>query len=385
VLRSWEGRTLPELLRANHLDDVPERPFVHDGWSGAELTALLPEGRPGYVLKRDSLARDWIARATRDEMLREAFLAAGDTQLPSPLWAPYLGAAADGAGAAILMPDLTGILLDWERVVGPDALERVLDGVARLHALPWSEIRGTGGRVAWPWCPLRERLLLLARPSAEVYRADGLAVGDRFLAGWDAFDRTASAPARTLIGALAANPGPLLSALARLPATGLHGDLKLANVGLSDDGRVALIDWGMMLLAPVAVELGWLLVSNVATIPEPPDDVLTRYLRAAEIAAQATLQLRGRASWPEPDPAHPAAETIDGGDGPSLPPRGLAPTIGDWNAQVDLIWIVGLLLRGWRKGLDAEAGVVLPTGVSAADDLAWWCERAVAAAGRRLG
>ena len=47
-------------------------------------------------------------------------------------------------------------------------------------------------------------------------------------------------------------------------------------------------------------------------------------------------------------------------------------------------WIVGLLLRGWRKGLDAEAGATLGSGVAAADDLAFWCERAVDAASRRL-
>ncbi|MGK2851688.1 MAG: hypothetical protein ACSLFN_12355 [Candidatus Limnocylindrales bacterium] len=46
--------------------------------------------------------------------------------------------------------------------------------------------------------------------------------------------------------------------------------------------------------------------------------------------------------------------------------------------------IIGLLLRGWRKGLDARAGARLASGIDAADDLAWWGERAVDAAGRRL-
>jgi hypothetical protein len=45
---------------------------------------------------------------------------------------------------------------------------------------------------------------------------------------------------------------------------------------------------------------------------------------------------------------------------------------------------VGLLLRGWRKGSDTEAGVTLGSGVSAAEDLAWWCARAVEAAERVL-
>ena len=63
---------------------------------------------------------------------------------------------------------------------------------------------------------------------------------------------------------------------------------------------------------------------------------------------------------------------------------GLDPGVESWDAQVDLAAIVGLLLRGWRKGLDAEAGLTLPTGVSAAEDLTWWSDRAVEAAGRRL-
>ena len=74
-----------------------------------------------------------------------------------------------------------------------------------------------------------------------------------------------------LIRDLSADPSPLLAALGRLPATGIHGDLKLANVALLDDGRVALIDWSMMSLAPVAVELGWLLVSNSASLPIGPE------------------------------------------------------------------------------------------------------------------
>ena len=58
--------------------------------------------------------------------------------------------------------------------------------------------------------------------------------------------------------------------------------------------------------------------------------------------------------------------------------------LGDWDAQVDLVAIVGLLLRGWRKGLDAEAGSTLGSGVPARDDLDWWCDRAVEGAARRL-
>jgi hypothetical protein len=55
-----------------------------------------------------------------------------------------------------------------------------------------------------------------------------------------------------------------------------------------------------------------------------------------------------------------------------------------WATQRDLALVVGLLLRGWRKGLDADAGLVTACGWAATDDLAWWGRAAPEAARRRL-
>lgn len=349
MLRHWTERNLADLLAELDLQGLPEMPFPNDGWSGATLTQVR-RGDDVFVIKRTSWAQDWIARATRDHALREGFVANGQLPLPAPFRAPYLGAARDDTAVAMLMPDLSRELITWERedgapTVTPETLDRVFGGLARLHAVPDPGVPEVAGDRPWPWCPPRERLTLLSRPSAAQFVIDGVAAGARFLAGWDAFDRHADAAARDLVDGLAADPTPLLAALARLPDAMLHGDLKLANVALLSDGGLALIDWQMVMRAPVAVELGWLLVSNSGALPEPPDVVLDRYFAAA-----------------------------GGADTP----------IGDRDAQIDLTWIVGLLLRGWRKGLDAEAGRRLASGASASDDLAWWCAHAVAAARRRL-
>ena len=326
-----ERPRLEELLAAHGFADAHERELVHDGWSGSRITRLEQGGRRA-ILKRTSWSLDWIVRATDDRELRESWVAGGPRDLPEGVVAPYLGVAQDGEVASLLMPDLSGELISWVEgapAISLEVLDLVLSGLSTLHRSPW-----WSGRPDPPWCPLDRRLTLLARRSAERYRAEGLPAGDRFIAGWDAFDRQAAPRARELVDRLSANAAPLVEALARRPGVGLHGDLKLANVALLPDDAIGLIDWQMTMSAPVEVELGWLLVSNVALLPEPPDAVLQRY------------------------------------GSPSL--------------DHDLVWIVGLLLRGWRKGLDAEAGISTGWGASGPDDLAWWCERAVAAAERHL-
>jgi aminoglycoside phosphotransferase (APT) family kinase protein len=347
VLTAWQERPLADLLAEHGLDGFPEFPFSTDGWSGA-MFSVIDRATDQFVLKRTSVARDWIAAATRDTSLREACVAASSLGGRPPFG--YLGAAADDGEAAILMPDLSVELVAWDRPgqTGPlpsEDLDRVLSALANLHAVPWpAELEDADE--PFPWCPLPERLLLTSRPMCARHIASGIPAGiasaERLLAGWDAFDRLAPKRARELVSDLSSDPAPLVRALSTLPAVGLHGDLKLANVALGPGELVRFIDWSMTIVAPVAVELGWFLVSNTGSLHEPPEPVVERYRSAAN---------------------------------PGV--------LGDWDAQVDLAMIVGLLLRGFRKGLDAEAGVTLASGVSAEDDLAWWCERALEAA-RRL-
>jgi aminoglycoside phosphotransferase (APT) family kinase protein len=237
------------------------------------------------------------------------------------------------------MPDLTGTLLRWEAPVSVAETDTVIGALVSLHQRDWQRALAA----SFPWTDLRQRVLLLTRRAAARYEAAGNPVGQRFRQGWDAFDRHAAAAAEALIDGLTADPEPLFAALGRLPAAGLHGDLKLGNAGLAEDGLVWLIDWQMTLVAPVAVELGWFLVCNVAGLPIPPDDVLERYRAAAGL-----------------------------------------PDDEAWATQRDLALVVGLLLRGWRKGLDADAGLTTACGWTADADLAWWGREAVEAARRRL-
>jgi hypothetical protein len=388
--RDWRLRSLTGLLEELGVAGQPEHAFPTDGWSGARFSFVERRGandRPErFVIKRTSIGTDWIAAATNDRMIREAWLAnalAGSpvSGIPDGPTA-YLGAAADGDEAAIVTPDLTVELLAWERpghaaVADVQTVQLVLDGLARLHSSMWPRhVDGADFRPTadgpFPWCPLSERLTLTARPTCLRHIERGIPAGvesaRKLLLGWDAFDRQAPSPARDLIDTLAADPAPLVRALGRLPSAGLHGDVKLANVAVwPDQEQVRFIDWQMTIRAPVAVELGWFLVTNSAALPEVPSQILERYREAASSVGLVTRQTAI-------SPTLSISETTD---------RALTSN-ADWRAQVDLAWIVGLLLRGWRKGLDAESGATLGSGVSGPDDLQWWAEHAVAAADRLL-
>ncbi len=106
---------LASVLEAWGLAGVPELPLEHDGWSGALLTQLTRPDGARFVLKRDSVGRDWIARVTDDELLREAQFVHANPLLPPPVGLPHLAIATDGDEIAELMPIWLRVLVGDER------------------------------------------------------------------------------------------------------------------------------------------------------------------------------------------------------------------------------------------------------------------------------
>jgi hypothetical protein len=261
-------------------------------------------------------------RATDDVDCREAQFAAAPPPLPPAVRVPYIGAAHDAGTLTLLMHDIAADLVPPEaRMISGKELDEVLAAMATLHAAP-PPARGIS------WCGLRERLTLLTPERTAIARMYGAPVAQDVIEGWRLFADHAPADTVSLMHGLFNDPAPLLRALGHLPSGFLHGDLKLDNIGLDGAGAMWLIDWAMTLVAPPAVELGWFVAINSRRLPVPLDDVLDRYAAAARLAG-----------------VH--RERHDG-----------------------LAVICGLLLRGWRKALDAAGGE--------SAELAWWCEHALA-------
>jgi hypothetical protein len=239
------------------------------------------------------------------------------------------GLGRDGLGAALLMRDVSAELVP----PGDDPLPlehhlQLLDDLAALSARMWGW-EGAAGLV-----PLERRWTAFTDEQLDAERERGWpdAVPRIARDGWDRFAERAPGPARDVVLGLRRDLDPLIAAVRTTPQTFLHGDWKLGNLGIGRDGRTVLIDWTYCGPGPVCFELGWYLAINAARLPQPKEDAIE--------ALRTSLVAHG----------------VD--------------TAGWWDRQVDLCLLGALVLFGWEKALGDDA------------ELAWWCDRAVAGAGR---
>jgi hypothetical protein len=315
---------VPSLLRAHGLQGAVETPIAHDGFSGARMSRLEHEARR-YLVKRTSWADDWLMRHSHDREGREALFAASTAGgAPAPgVRTPYVGAARDGTGFAILMQDIGALLLPPAGVLAVGEADRVLAALASLHATADTDTPRTA------LCGLDERVTILSPSASDELQSAGIDFGA--VRGWQEFDRLAPRATRTVIHSIFEDPRSFCAWAAGQPPALLHGDAKLANMGMDSDD-VWMFDWSMVMRGPVGTELGWFVAVNASRLPWSPAETLDRYHRIAL-----------------------AQETAPDDHNESL-----------WAEQHALAVLTGMLVLGWGKALDAAGG--------RADEFAWWCE-----------
>lgn len=290
------------------------------GFSGARIYKQSNHDGSSYVLKVTSADTDWIMRATSDHGCREAMLANTACVRDDLINSPAIGSARDGAVFSILMHDISDYLLSNERLTN-DQLKTILLGMSRLHSLTPPDESDVS------WCSIENRLTLFM-PDPE--KLAHFRIGNDILRGWELFFDYSPKNIGDSVRSLFDDIGPLKRALGQLPNCFLHGDLKLDNIGIYPSGALSLIDWSMPMIAPAAVELGWFLAMNSRLLPISLDETITAYTSCSNIERR----LHERHQF--------------------------------------LTILCGLLIRGWRKALDAGSGEPA--------ELLWWCERASSAA-----
>ncbi len=289
------------------------------GFSGARIYGQSDHQGNSYVLKVTSAHTDWIMRATSDQRCREAILANSTCVRDDQIDSPAIGSAQDGAVFSILMHDISKYLLSNERLTY-DQLNTILLGMNRLHS------RTPPYESDVPWCSIEDRLTIFM-PDPE--KLADFRIASDILKGWELFFGYSPKYVGDLVRSLFDDIGPLKRALGQLPNCFLHGDLKLDNIGIYPGGTLSLIDWSMPMIAPAAVELGWFLAMNSRALPISLDETISAYTSYSNIERR-------------------------------LHERHQSLTI-----------LCGLLIRGWRKALDAKSGEP--------SEFLWWCKRASSA------
>jgi hypothetical protein len=300
-----------------------------DSKSGAAFERIDIDGIP-HVVKYLHADDDWIMRVTGDVRCRPALVWSSGLLdvVPECIDPGMVGCAVglgrNGWGAALLMPDVTPLLVpEGDAPVPIDQHLRFLDHMAALHAAFWTWEDTVG--LLPP--PARYSCFAPSIHTRELERPEPDRVPLIAHDGWLRFRERVPDLAVPVL-ALADDPSPLLDALATTPHCFLHGDWKLGNLGSHPDGRTILLDWAVPGRGAPCSELAWYLALNRARIPQSKEASIAAYRGALERYGVAT------GDW--------------------------------WDRQLPLALLGGLVQFGWEKALGDD------------DELAWWCGHAAA-------
>jgi len=299
-----------------------------DAKSGSHFERVEVDGER-CVLKLMHVDDDWIARSLGDvgcralRMWTSGMLDAFPPCVDHAVVGAAAGLGRHGWGAALLMHDVGGRLVPpGDEPVGPELHAAFLDHMAALSARFW------GWRDTVGLTPAVTRWTFFGDAMLAIERARGWpdAVPPIAARGWARFAERAPADVAAVVADVRAAPWALAEAVAATPATFLHGDWKMGNLGSHLDGRTIALDCAYPGEGPACNELAWYLAVNRARLPEPKEDAMARFRRRLE--------------------AHGVA------------------TDGWWERQLDLCLLGAVVQFGWEKALGDE------------DELGWWCARA---------
>jgi hypothetical protein len=224
------------------------------GWSGNRLErAVMADGRR-LVAKRVDPAADWIGRWTADPG-REGLLARDGhfASLPVEIDPAVVGAVPDGRAWWIVMRDAGDELLDDTSPLERDDHRRI---IAALNAM-WTRFWGVEIDCL---ASTHARLGIAGPPVAEREREGHDLLPNQLEAAWEAFTAAVPRDVGEAVLGLVIDPAPLADALDARGTTLIHGDVRDEQLGLSRDGRLVLLDWGIAARSHPASELAWYLM-----------------------------------------------------------------------------------------------------------------------------
>ena len=248
-------------MTSNLVDRVVRRePLAASGKSGSTLERGWLEDGSVVVLKHSEIDQDWVMQATGDDGRVALLWDEGIfDRIPTVIQHAILEVHRTVSGTLVVMEDVSISLFSSGEQIR-QGHQRVLGALAEIHrTFIGSELRSL--------CPL-DGLYAFLSPQVCSRLATLHEVPRLAMEGWSRFHDIVPNDVSSVIEAIHARPALLADALSLRESTLVHGDPKMANLGVAPDRRhVVLIDWGSLTAyGPPAIDFAWYLAINkVAT------------------------------------------------------------------------------------------------------------------------
>ncbi|MCA1845113.1 MAG: hypothetical protein LC792_18345 [Actinobacteria bacterium] len=248
------------------IEVIERMPLQTSGKSGARLERVTTADGRILIVKFVDPEDDWVVRATGDDgRLFRLWSAGMFGRLPAGVDSVIETVEELPRGWVVVMRDVTQSLVPAGRLLTRQESRRAVAAASSVHdAFAGIAIDGL--------CPLVDRLSFLAPAVARA--TTGNPIREFILDGWTRFFDLVPEDVGQAMAKLMDRPGRLAAELAGHPATLLHGDLRMANMGF-DGSTVILLDWGSLTgLGPAAVDHAWYVAVNSAAVDAGLDDLL---------------------------------------------------------------------------------------------------------------
>jgi hypothetical protein len=286
LYRSVDELLAPETLtvltgeRVNYVRCLP----MEGGFSGSVL--LTVEANSGksvrrFVLKRMSAQWDWIMEATRDHQCRSMTVWQTGLldRLQPAITHAILAGARDRDGWAMLMADVSPTLMP-DQPFTADQVYRLLHALATVHATFWEESRLTDPALG---LSTTMDLIQIFAPATGRRFADVPSPIPRILVdGWAALPALVAPDIIDVLNKLFTEPQLLAAALARYPATLVHGDYRRQNLGMASGNaapQAVVLDWQLAGYSAATIDLAWFLSNPSMLLSPVATDVAIVYYR----------------------------------------------------------------------------------------------------------
>ncbi|MEZ4727950.1 MAG: phosphotransferase [Caldilineaceae bacterium] len=272
--------------RVNYVRCLP----MEGGFSGSVLLTVEANSDKGvrrFVLKRMSPKWDWIMEATTDHHCRSVTVWQTGLldRLQPTITHAILAGACDREGWAMLMEDMSATLMT-DQPFTADQVYCLLYALATIHATFWEESKLTDPALGLSTS--MDLIQIFAPATGQRFAAVPSPIPRILVEGWSALPALIAPDIVDVLNNLFMEPQPLCTALARYPATLVHGDYRRQNLGITAGHaapQAVILDWQLAGYSAATIDLAWFLSTPSMLLSPVATDVATAYYRQ-QIAEQ---------------------------------------------------------------------------------------------------